>query len=278
VNVASDGSIVAGDQPADGTVTVQSGTAAGTVSVAVVTRLSRIVVSPVSLDLAPGESAALRVTGQDPLGRFVSLPPSAIAWQVTPPTLGAVTAGTFQAAAANGSGVVTARLAGASADVHVTVGGPVARLVPGFEEQASFRPYPPQTVTGGVELVATPARDNRQALRLQFHLDGKGTRAAYVETDLPLSGTPTGMSLWVYGDGDGAWLRGAYTDANGVRGTVTFARNVDWRGWKQLTAALPQPVAYPIRWTYVYVVETDPAKSPAGELYLTGLRALYSSP
>jgi hypothetical protein len=276
VNVGTDGSIVAGGQPADGTVTVQSGSAAGTVPVSVVTRLARLVVTPNSLALAPGEIAPLRVAGQDPFGRFVTLPQDAVGWQVTPPALGTVAAGTFQAGTAAGAGVATARLAGASADVHLTIGGPLARLVPAFEEQASFRAYP-QTVTGGVTVVDTPNRDNRQSLRLQFHLDGAGSRAAYVETDLPLAGTPTGMSLWVYGDADGAWLRGAYTDAKGARGTVTFARHVDWRGWKQLTAALPQPVAYPIHWTYVYVVETDPAASPAGELYLTGLRALYNT-
>jgi hypothetical protein len=278
VSIDGDGSIVAGAQPADGTVTVQSGSAAGSVPVSVVTRLARLIVAPTTLALAPGEAAPLRVAGEDPFGRLVALPQTAIVWQVVPPALGTVTAGTFQAGGADGAGVLTARLAGASTDVRLTIGGPLARLVPAFEEQASFRAYPTQTVTGGVTVVDTPNRENRQALRLQFHLDGTGSRAAYVETDLPLSGTPTGMSLWVYGDADGAWLRGAYTDATGARGTINFARHVDWHGWKQLTAALPQPIAYPIRWTYVYVVETDPAKSPAGELYLTGLRALYTTP
>lgn len=279
VSVGSDGSIVAGEQPADGSVTVQSGAAAGTVPVVVVTRLARLIVAPDSLALAPGESAPLRVAGQDPTGRLVTVPQDAVAWQVTPPTLGTVAApATFQAGTATGTGALTARLAGASADVRLTVGGPLGRLIPAFEEQASFRGYPPQTVTGDVTLVETPSRDNRQSLRLQFHLDGGGSRAAYVQTDLPLPGTPSGVSIWVYGDGDGAWLRGAYTDANGERDTVTFARHVDWHGWKQLTAALPGGIAYPIRWTYVYVVETDPARSPGGELYLTGLRALYNTP
>jgi len=277
VFVGQDGSIVAGSQPSDGTVTVQSGAASGTVPVSVVTRLARLVVSPGSLSVPPGEGAPLRVAGQDPSGRLVTLPQDAVAWQVRPPSLGAVQApGAFLAGTATGTGVLTARLAGASADVRVSVGGPQSRLIPAFEEQASFRAYPPQSVTGDVTLVSTPSRENRQSLRLQFHLEGQGSRAAYVETDLPLPGEPTGVSVWVYGDGDGAWLRGAYTDAKGDRGTVTFARHVDWQGWKQLTAQLPSGVAYPIRWTYVYVVETDPAKTPSGEIFLSGLRALYN--
>lgn len=277
VRVGGDGSIVAGSQPADGTVTVQSGAASGAMPVSVVTRLARLFVTPGSLSVAPGESATLRVSGQDPSGRLVTLPQDAVAWLMSPPGLGAVQApGTFVAGTVTGTGLLTARLAGASTELRVSVGGPQSRLIPAFEEQASFRGYPPQTVTGDVTPVSTPSRDNRQSLRLAFHLDGQGSRAAYVETDLPLPGEPTGVSVWVYGDGDGAWLRGAYTDAKGDRGTVTFARHVDWQGWKQLTASLPSGVAYPIRWTYVYVVETDPTKTPSGEIFLSGLRALYN--
>jgi hypothetical protein len=277
VSVGTDGTIVAGARPADGTVTVQSGGASGTVQISVVGRLARLFVAPGVVSVAPGQSAPLRVFGRDPAGRTVVLPQDAVAWSVTPPMLGTIqTGGVFQAGAATGTGLLTARLAGASADVRVEVGGPQSRLISAFEEQASFRGYPPQSVTGDVTLVPAPSRDDRQSVRLQFHLDGTGSRAAYVETDLPLPGEPTGISLWVYGDGDGAWLRGAYTDAAGARGTVTFARHVDWTGWKQLTAMLPPGVAYPIRWTYVYVVETDPTKTPSGELYLSGLRALYT--
>ncbi|HKX16794.1 MAG TPA: phosphodiester glycosidase family protein [bacterium] len=276
VFVGGDGTVVGGSQPADGTVTAQSGAASGSVTVSVVTRLARLVVSPESVGVGPGESAPLRVSGLDSGGRLVALPPEAVAWRVDPPSLGIVQApGTFVAGTATGAGVLTARLAGATADVRVSVGGPQSRLIPAFEEQASFRAYPPQTVTGDVSLVSTPSHDNRQSVRLQFHLDGQGSRAAYVETDLPMPGQPTGVSMWVYGDGDGVWLRGAYTDAKGDRGTVTLARQVDWQGWKQLTASLPSGIDYPIRWTYVYVVETDPTKTPSGEIYLSGLRALY---
>jgi exopolysaccharide biosynthesis protein len=276
VTVGPDGDVVAGSQPADGTVTVQSGGATGSVPVSVVTRLARLFVVPGAITVAPGESAPLRVVGRDAAGRLVTVPPDAVTWNVSPPALGAVQAsGAFVAGTTTGAGSLSARLAGAAADVRVTVGGPTSRLIPGFEEQASFRAYPPQSVTGDATLAASPSVEGRQSLRLSFHLDGTGSRAAYAETDLPLPGTPTGVSLWVYGDGDGAWLRGAYTDANGNRGTVTFARHVDWQGWKQLTAALPAGLAYPIHWTYVYVVETDPAQAPAGEIYLSGFRALY---
>ena len=276
VSVDADGSLVAGRQPADGMVQVESGAAAGSGPVSVVTRLARLVVAPASLSVAPGQGAPVKVMGEDRTGRLVAVPQEAVAWDVTPTALGTMSPSGFLAGNVTGNGSLTAHLAGVTAAVRVSVGGAYTRLIPAFEEQASFRGYP-DSVTGNVTPASTPGRDNRQSLRLQFHLDGSGSRAAYVQTDLPMPGTPTGVSVWVYGDGDGAWLRGAYTDANGDRGTVTFARHIDWQGWKQLTAAFPPGMAYPIRWTYVYVVETDPATTPSGDIYLTELQAVYGT-
>lgn len=275
-SVGADGSLVAGRESADGTVQVQSGTATGSAPVSVVTRLARLVVAPASLSVAPGQGAPVKVMGEDRTGRLVALPQDEVVWDVTPPALGTMSPSGFLAGNVTGNGSLTAHLGGVTAAVRVSVGGAYMRLIPAFEEQASFRGYP-DSVTGNVTPASTPSRGNRQSLRMQFHLEGSGSRAAYVQTDLPLPGTPTGMSLWVYGDGDGAWLRGAYTDANGERGTVTFARHIDWQGWKQLRAAFPPGLAYPIRWTYVYVVETDPAATPSGEIYLTELQAVYGT-
>jgi hypothetical protein len=110
---------------------------------------------------------------------------------------------------------------------------------------------------------------------LEFHLDGSGIRAAFLATAIPLPGEPTGISLWVLGDGSRVWLRGTYADTNGDRGTFTLARQVDWQGWRLVSAALPSGLSYPISLVSLYVVEPDPDRSPSGVLYLSSLRALY---
>jgi hypothetical protein len=83
------------------------------------------------------------------------------------------------------------------------------------------------------------------------------------------------VTLWVYGDGSGVWLRGTYDQAGGPPGSVTFARSVNWKGWRSLTATLPAGLTYPITWTSFYVVETDPGRTPRGVLYLSSPRAIY---
>jgi hypothetical protein len=73
------------------------------------------------------------------------------------------------------------------------------------------------------------------------------------------------------------WLRGVYAQATGDRGTVTLARQVNWRGWRAVTVMLPEGLAYPVTWLSMYVVETVQGKSPSGTVYLSSLRTIYST-
>jgi hypothetical protein len=94
-------------------------------------------------------------------------------------------------------------------------------------------------------------------------------------THIPIPAAPIGITLWAYGDGSGVWLRGTYVQSAGDPGTVTFARHVDWHGWRSVTGELPSSLSYPITWTSIYVVETDPQRTPHGVIYLSSFRAVY---
>ncbi len=293
VTLGPDGMLTAGSAAGSGSLRVQSGTATGSVPVAVVTQLSRLVLAPGTTNVTPGGGTRFALRGEDAAGRPVILPDGSAAWTVDPPWLGTVSAdGEFASQGTLGAGTVTARLGGvaARADLEVSIpvrragdllaaraGDSVARYISEFDQgNWSFRGYP-ESVTGGAALVSTPGHDGHPSARLEFHLDGTGSRAAYLETNLILPGSPVGIALWVDGDGSGVWLRGVYAQAAGERGTVTLARQVNWRGWRPATAMLPEGLAYPVTWLSIYVVETNPAKTPSGTLYLSSLRAIYST-
>jgi len=272
------GSVRAGTVGGQGVLRVQSGPAEGTTRVSVVTRLRRLVVSPGALSLVPGAGWLFPMAGQDDEGHDVALPDSAGAWAVNPPWLGTFSApGAFVAGDRQGSGTIRAHLGGASALVRVAIVN-AARPITQFERgDWVFRGYP-DTVTGSVTFVTAPSHEHRPSAQLAFNLDGPSNRAAYMVTRLPISGAPTGVTLWVYGDGSGVWLRGTYEPSSGSPGSVTFARRVTWQGWRSVTAQLPPGLAYPITWTSFHVVESDPNRSPHGVLYLSSLRAIYSQP
>jgi hypothetical protein len=273
----SDVSVTAGPSAGSGTLTVQSGDASGSIPLSVVTQLSRLVVSPASVNVAPGGGVQFTTQAQGASGRPVILSGGAAAWDVTPGWLGTISSsGAFVAGDAAGAGTVTVQAGGTTARARVTIGS-TARYLPEFDRgEWSFRGYP-ASVTGAVALVADPGHDGHPSAKLTYGLDGTGTRAAYLVAPLPLPGAPSGISAWVYGDGSGVWLRGAFDQANGDRGTVTLARHVDWTGWRSVTVQLPPGLAFPIAWATFYVVETDPSRTPHGTIYLSSPRAIYPS-
>jgi len=275
VSVDSDWTVHAGTEPASGALEVRSGSAAGSAPITVLTHLGRLVALPTTVNLVSGAGWRFTLAGLDPDGHQVVLPGTAGTWVVNPPWLGTISApGEFVAGERLGTGKISVRLGGAAAEARVAVES-TARLLSQFDQGGwSFQGYP-ETVTGSVAQVSEPRHGLHPSAKLAFQLDGATNRAAYLETQLPIPGAPTGMTLWAYGDGSGVWFRGTYTQANGLPGTVTFARRVNWTGWRSVTAELPQGLAYPITWTSFYVVETDPTHAPHGVLYLSSVRAIY---
>jgi len=270
------GAVRAGPAAGEGVLQVSSGPASGTVRVSVVTALRRLVVSPDAVSLVPGAGWTFALAGQDREGRQVALPDAAGTWTVTPPWLGTIAApGEFVAGERVGTGTIAARLGGASAQIRVAIGN-AARPVNQFDRGEWVFRGSTDSVIGSVALVSEPSHEHRPSAQLAFSLDGPSNRAAYLITRLGITGSPTAMTMWVYGDGSGVWLRGTYDQASGPPGSVTFARRVAWRGWRSVTAPLPGGLAYPLTWTSFYVVETDPNRFPHGAVYLSSLRAIYS--
>lgn len=275
VSVTPEGTLVSGRVPTAGLLTVRSGSLMGSAPVSVVTRLGRLVVTPPAARVLAGAGDRFRLYAQDTAGHPVVLPQGEAAWDVRPPGLGSVSSeGVFAASDAPGSGTVAASQGGAVAYAKVRVVG-TARGAGALDQVAwSFRGYP-GTVAGQLSWAFAPSLRGRPSLRLAFRLEGTGTRAAYAVTHLPLMGTPSGIVLWVYGDGSGVWLRASYVEATGERKVLTLAPHVTWRGWRPVTALFPMDTSFPVALTSLYVVETDPAWTPSGALYLSGLRAVY---
>ncbi len=274
--VGADGMVAAGTTSGLGVVRAQSGAATGTIPISVTTRLSRLVVAPTTAHVAPGAGTTFQLRGLDNAGWPVVLPEGAVAWAVKPSWLGTVLpSGAFTAASdIRGAGIITAHLGGAAAWARIAVGN-LTRYVTGFDSgEWTFRGIP-ESVTGSVGLASSPKRLGHPSAQLAFNLDGGGTRAAYLVTHTAIPASPIGITLWAYGDGSGVWLRGTYVQSTGDPGTVTFARHVDWHGWRSVTGELPSSLSYPITWTTIYVVETDPQRMPHGVIYLSSFRAVY---
>lgn len=138
-------------------------------------------------------------------------------------------------------------------------------------------------VPASAELVVEPKFKGKSALKLIYDFTTLDTtRAAYLmfsktkKTEPVDIGAPKAVGVWVYGDGNGHWLRGTFRDAKNVQFTVTFADFVNWeKCWGRCSVLIPKEAEAPLRWESLYLTQFRPAARTSGAIYLDDFSGLY---
>jgi len=116
-----------------------------------------------------------------------------------------------------------------------------------------------------------------------------GATKIVLPTDIPIDGHPEKISLWIYGDGGEAWLRGEVVDAHNQHFMIDFtngSEGITWsKKWKQVVVSVrsliprstnpgAKPV-FPIRITELYLAQDQDALKASGQILLDELEAIY---
>ncbi len=124
-------------------------------------------------------------------------------------------------------------------------------------------------------------RFGKQSMRLDYNMVGgaSGTAGVYADKSIPISGYPTHIGMWVYGDGNGHWLRAQMRDGSNNSFNIDFTNQttgVDWVGWRYVEAAVPagRPMPLSIDRAVRYMQSSD-SKKTAGTIYIDNIRAVY---
>ncbi|HEU4752525.1 MAG TPA: phosphodiester glycosidase family protein, partial [Armatimonadota bacterium] len=206
----------------------------GAGSVRVYARPARLEISPPVARLGTLTQTRFRLRAFNQEGKPLLLPP-AVHWEVSP-ELGSLDAeGTLSTPAAAGSGTVRATVCGVSAVARVAVAEAAARALDDFETATDWKSSASGGAVGTISLAPGVSHSGKRALRLEYDFSqGSGTRALYALGSRNL-GTPFALRAWVYGDGQGAWLRARVRDARGQSHVLDLARKVDWKeSWREL--------------------------------------------
>ncbi|MGP3970155.1 phosphodiester glycosidase family protein [Streptomyces sp. 6N223] len=169
------------------------------------------------------------------------------------------------------SGTVTATVGGVSTVLAVTIGLEEA-TVADFENAGEWAF---SHARAGGSLAPEPEGQAGAGLRMAYDFSlSTATRAAYATppADIPVAGQPQSFTLWIKGDGRGAWPSLHLIDAHGTS-QVLRGDYIAWEGWRQVTFAVPEGVAYPVSVRRFYIAETRPAAQYADELVIDELRA-----
>ncbi|MEU0298154.1 phosphodiester glycosidase family protein [Streptomyces sp. NPDC006175] len=178
---------------------------------------------------------------------------------------------TVQSLTGSGAGQIKATVQGVSTVLAVSV-GLTEQTVADFDDAGSWK-FSQARADGS--LGATPDGHTGTGLRLTYDFTrSTATRAAYAAPPQPVvvPGQPQAYTLWIKGDGNGAWPTLHLKDAAGsdqlLRGPY-----ITWTGWRQVTFDVPAGAAMPLSVSRFYLAETAAAKQYTGEIVIDDLTA-----
>lgn len=213
-------------------------------------------------------------------GKTVITDPALFKWSVTP-NIGTINnKGEFKAGTANGTGVITVSHGKISTTINVTVGIPEPILLEGFENGiGNYKASGAKYKNVKIEESSTISKTGKKSVKLSYDFTGtEGTSGAYVDAINPIAikGSPKKIGMWVYGDGQGHWLRMQLKDAKNTEIQLDFTKNLDWTGWKYVEANVPEGLTTPLRIDVpVRYMEVNNSNKNSGEIYIDQIQAVY---
>jgi hypothetical protein len=257
--------------PTLGLVMARSGKLTAASVVRVLSSPARVVVRPGEVALAPGEVQRFFVQAYDDQNHPVNVSAGRATWSCEPAGAGGTVdaSGVLRAPLGEARLTVVARVGEVSGGAAVTVSARPT-IVEDFEREGQWSyEGSPAGVPGSVEWAEDPLQPGNHCLRLRYDFGKQGgTRTAHAVLSVSLPAA-RGLSVRVFGDGQGGWLRARVRDGAGRTLTEDLAHRVDWSGeWKRLIAWLPEEVEGPVVLESVYVAEYDEEVKSAGEILL----------
>ncbi|WP_377266855.1 phosphodiester glycosidase family protein [Peterkaempfera sp. SMS 1(5)a] len=253
----------------------------------VVSKLQTLTVSPDKADLDNGATQQLTLSGTVAGGEAVQIPAEAATWKVTPDDLGTVDAhGLFTASTDKGGlAEVSAQVAGTTATTSIAVGS-VSKVIDPMSNPSVWRlsnntTGKPATLTADPGVVP-PGSTESGSLKLDYSMPaGSGVKQLVLSPNLTLKTdtdngqVPTGIGVWIKGDGNGIELAEKYIGVNGTS-TTLYPTYVTWNGWHLAIAQLPAGMQFPLTISFVDFLAISPSTAYSGSLNVGGLEALYS--
>lgn len=251
---------VAGSAGGSGKLRVSRGGLYVDVPIEITTQIARAQILPRDPVVAEAGGLKLSVRAFDRNGYPIALPES-LPWRARNGSIDA--GGNFRASDRNAT--VLLQLGSYAAVQPIVVGEHGEGLA--FAPAASFGTAP----RGGPgELRA----DSGCATCVTLRYDFTGTeRAAYADVSLPLPQRALGLSLDVFGDGNGEALRLAVNNAINERFMYTVAR-IDWHGWRRVEFRFPPELPQPLTLKALYVINRIGPEAPVTAAGSVGFRDL----
>ncbi len=261
----------------NGTIEVSYNGKIASIDIKVIDNPIELSISPSEMTLQKNSEVPLYVEAVNDDGYKSKIEVSDLQWTI-PKNIGEIEGSTFVSSDKVAAGIIKGSFNGIDSYIKVSTGYH-EQILDDFERQrGEFVSYP-STIKGAFYL-SYNAKKGKRSGQLSYDFtnidSSKATYIVYNGKGLPLTEKPDKIGLWVYGDnGNSHWLRGKLIDSSGESYNITFARNVDWKGWKFVEASIPDNAVAPLNLERLYLVETEPTQEDYGQIYVDDLTAFY---
>jgi exopolysaccharide biosynthesis protein len=281
-----------------GVIVARNGRAISAQPLRVVDQLASLSVSPDQPNLNNGATQQFALTGSTALGQqatvlgadrrpaSVTVANGAATWSVSPAGLGTIDSQGLFTAAATGSGLATvsATVGGQTTTASVAVGSRT-KIAADLSDVASWSMRNTTGAPATISLapgVLPPGITAPGSLQLNYTMPaGSGVKQLVlwdnnnISIDADTGQNPTGIGIWVKGDGSGLTLHEEYIQVNGT--ALALAETpVSWQGWRLYQAAIPAGTQFPLSMDYIDFLAINPSTTITSTLNISGLQALYS--
>jgi exopolysaccharide biosynthesis protein len=252
-----------------------------------ITTPSSVTIQPSPVILQIGQAQQMTAVARDNFDNIITLPASAFEWSVEG-GVGIINSTGFFTATTHGSGSIKAKYQNITGSVPVEVGASIFVMIDDFTTISGYT-ITTLLASGNISLDNSIYFSSPSSCKLTYSLTGSGTSAIYITKDIPISGTPDKIGIWVYGDGKGHWLRGEFKDADGERFLIDLtdaSPGIDWTDeWRyierEFSKAIPSwanpnaVLTYPVTWMRTYLVETKNDNKNSGVIYFDDFRVHF---
>ncbi len=234
-------------------------------------------ISPKRIDMRTGDNIALSITGKNRNGYTAPISLDDVQWDI--PNHSAKIQDNSIIAQNSGIEIITATVG--EVNTHAAVAIDFENTIDNFENiNGSFLPYP-SYVEGSYSLSSAQVRSGKYSGKLTFDFTSEQNESKAAYLDLKDNGIivpedVTKIGLWVYAnDYMEHWLRGGMYDTDGNFYRISFTKCIDWNGWKYIEADIPDDIPHPIKFSRLYIVQTDPSIKNKGSIYFDDLSFVY---
>ncbi len=234
-----------------------------------------ISVSPRIMQLDYNDQGIFEIFGKDNSGYEGEINPSDITYTIDDPAIGAFINGEFYSGTKAGMTKVKMQMGKRWTTAYVVVGNE-SQILDDFESASYEQRTYPETVVGMATLDKNLFFDTDRSYRFDYELTSSpDPQAVYMMfNDYVIEDKSDSISLQLYGNNSGHMFKGKVVDALGNSQTFTFVHEIDFEGWKEVTAELNSDLVYPIKLDRLYLVALQSYGDYQGRINIDQLSVL----